>query len=174
MGQVSSGQRIPVHREIGRHALELHRAALLPGARPQIDDSVGPGDHVRIVLDDDDRGAGVDQPVVHEAGLRQQARVARHAGLRDVHGRDEVADGALAVVQDLDEGGGASGREDGEDIGGHRTVYAWWCIYTLANVVPHPRRAWTNGPPPGDEPRSPRRSMPRERFSSILARISAA
>ena len=63
MGQVSSGQRIPVHREIGRHALELHRAALLPGARPQIDDPVRPGDHVQIVLDDDDRGAGVDQPV---------------------------------------------------------------------------------------------------------------
>jgi hypothetical protein len=63
MGQVSSVQRIPVHREIGRHALELHRAALLPGARPRIDDPVRQGDHVQIVFDDDDRGAGVDQPV---------------------------------------------------------------------------------------------------------------
>jgi hypothetical protein len=32
-----------------------------------------------------------------------QAQVARDAGLRDVHGLDEVADGAFAVVQDLDE-----------------------------------------------------------------------
>jgi len=63
-----------------------------------------------------------------------KAQVARHAGLRDVHGRDEVADGALAVVQDLDEAAARRVGEDGEDIGGHRTVYAWWCIYTLANV----------------------------------------
>jgi hypothetical protein len=71
MGQVSSGQRIPVYREIGRHALELHPAALLPW-RPAPDRyPVHPGDHVQIVLDDDDRGAGVDQPVETKLGYRR-------------------------------------------------------------------------------------------------------
>jgi hypothetical protein len=40
-------------------------------------------------------------------------------------------------VQDLGEVAAFRVGEDGKDIGGHRTVYAWWCIYTLANV-PHP------------------------------------
>jgi hypothetical protein len=36
-GTVSPGQRMPLLREIGRQALELHcAAALVPGVRPQI------------------------------------------------------------------------------------------------------------------------------------------
>ena len=57
LGQVSSSQRLSVLCQIGRQAFELHRAAFMPGARPQIDHPVCPCDHVKIVLDDNDRRA---------------------------------------------------------------------------------------------------------------------
>jgi hypothetical protein len=71
--------------------------------------------------------------------LPRQPQVARHAGLRDVHGRDEVADGALAVVQDLDEAAARRVGEDGEDIGAFRG----WFVGAGAKTDPQDGRPGT-------------------------------
>jgi hypothetical protein len=62
-GEVLTGQRRLRLYQIGRRALEHHLPALVPRARPQIDDPVGVRHHRQVVLDHDDRFPGVDQPV---------------------------------------------------------------------------------------------------------------
>ena len=49
--------------EVGGGALEHDRAAVVAGAGTEVDDPVGVGHHRLVVLDDDDRLAGVDEPV---------------------------------------------------------------------------------------------------------------
>ena len=49
--------------EIGWCALEDDPAAVVPGARPKVDDPIGVRHDRLVVLDDDDRLAGVDEPV---------------------------------------------------------------------------------------------------------------
>ena len=44
-------------------ALEDDPAAVVAGARPEVDDPVGVGHNRLVVRDDDDRLAGVDEPV---------------------------------------------------------------------------------------------------------------
>jgi hypothetical protein len=49
--------------QVGGRALEHDPAAVVAGARAEVDDPVGVGHDRLVVLDDDDRLAGVDQPV---------------------------------------------------------------------------------------------------------------
>ena len=49
--------------EVGRRALEDDPAAVVAGAGAEVDDPVGVGHDRLVVLDDDDRLAGVDEPV---------------------------------------------------------------------------------------------------------------
>ena len=49
--------------EVGGGAFEHDRAAVVARARAEVDDPVGVGHHGLMVLDDDDRAAGVDEPV---------------------------------------------------------------------------------------------------------------
>ena len=51
--------------ELARLALEDDLAALLAGLGAQLDDPVGAGDDVGVVLDDDERVAARDQPLEH-------------------------------------------------------------------------------------------------------------
>ena len=64
-------------------ALEHHFPALAAAFRAHVDDPIGIFDHIQVVLDDDDRVAGIDQPV-HDG---QQVADIRHvqAGGRLVH-----------------------------------------------------------------------------------------
>ena len=52
-------------RCVARRTLRDDAAAAVAALRAQVDDPVGFGDHVEIVLDDDHRVAGIDQPVQH-------------------------------------------------------------------------------------------------------------
>ena len=49
--------------EVGRRALEDDPPAVVAGAGAEVDDPVGVRHHGLVVLDDDDRLAGVDEPV---------------------------------------------------------------------------------------------------------------
>ena len=49
--------------QVGRSALEHDPAAVVAGAGAEVDDLVGMGHDRLVVLDDDDRLAGVDEPV---------------------------------------------------------------------------------------------------------------
>jgi hypothetical protein len=49
--------------------------------RPQVDDPVGLGDHVEVVLDHDDAVAGVDQPMQHADQLLDVGHVQAHRRL---------------------------------------------------------------------------------------------
>src|SRR5690606_16081927 len=49
--------------QLGGRALEHHAAAVVPGAGAEVDDPVGVRHHGLVVLDDDHRAAGVDDPV---------------------------------------------------------------------------------------------------------------
>jgi threonine dehydrogenase-like Zn-dependent dehydrogenase len=62
---VLAGQGGPCGHQVGRCALEDDLAALVAGTGPEVDDPVGPG----VVLDDDDRLAGIDQAVTITTGL---------------------------------------------------------------------------------------------------------
>ena len=68
--QVLAGQRGPRRDEIGRGAFEDDAAAVVAGAGAQVDDPVGVRLHGLVVLDDDDRLAGVDQPVQQASSCR--------------------------------------------------------------------------------------------------------
>ena len=61
--EVLAGQRRPGGDEVGRRALEHDPAAVVAGARAEVDDPVGVRHDRLVVLDDDDRLAGVDEPV---------------------------------------------------------------------------------------------------------------
>ena len=62
VGQVRRGGDCPRRRR-PRGRAPPPPAALVAPARAQVDDPVGTGDDVHVVLDDDDRVAGIDQPV---------------------------------------------------------------------------------------------------------------
>ena len=61
--EVLAGQRRAAGDEVGRRALEDDAAAVVAGARAEVDDPVGVRHHGLVVLDHDDRLAGVDEPV---------------------------------------------------------------------------------------------------------------
>jgi len=61
--QVLCRERVGTRREFGGGALEHDPAAVVPGARAEVDYPVGVGHHGLVVLDDDDRLARVDQSV---------------------------------------------------------------------------------------------------------------
>ena len=56
-------------RQLLRRTLGHHLAATVAALGAEVDDPVGLGDHVEVVLDHDDRVAGVDQPVQHREQL---------------------------------------------------------------------------------------------------------
>ena len=60
--QVGARERAAaVLKQTGRRALENHVAAVLAGARTEVDDVVGGADRLLVVLDDDDRVAEIAQ-----------------------------------------------------------------------------------------------------------------
>jgi hypothetical protein len=61
--EVLAGERRAVGYQIGRRPLEDDPAAVVAGARAEVDDPVGVRHHRLVVLDDDHRLAGVDLPV---------------------------------------------------------------------------------------------------------------
>src|SRR5271169_5802387 len=61
--EVLAGERGAVGDEIGRRALEDDPAAVVAGAGAEVDNPVGVRHDRLVVLDDDDRLAGVDEPV---------------------------------------------------------------------------------------------------------------
>src|SRR5919201_1937750 len=75
--------------EVGRSALEDDPTAVVAGARAEIDDPVGMRHDRLVVLDDDDRLAGIDEPVEQAEQLLDVGEV--QAGGRLV----EDVDGAL-------------------------------------------------------------------------------
>src|ERR1700689_36584 len=76
--------------ELGGRALEDDPAAVVAGAGAEIDDSVGVRHHSLVVLNDDDRLAGVDEPV-------EQAEQLLHVGEVQTGGR-LVEDVHVAVL----------------------------------------------------------------------------
>jgi S-(hydroxymethyl)mycothiol dehydrogenase len=62
-GEVLAGEGAAIGGQVGGRALEHHPAAVVAGARAEVDDPVGVRHHRLVVLDDDDRLAGVDQAV---------------------------------------------------------------------------------------------------------------
>ena len=61
--QVLTGQCRAIGDQRGRRALEDDQPAVVAGARSEVDDPVGVCHHRLVVLDDDDRLAGVDESV---------------------------------------------------------------------------------------------------------------
>src|SRR4051794_6195480 len=61
--QVLRRESFLLFHELGGRALEHDPPAVVPGARPEVDDPVGVGHDGLVVLDDDHRLAGVDEPV---------------------------------------------------------------------------------------------------------------
>ncbi len=78
--EVGAGQRVGVARLVGR-AVEDDSAATLARPRAHVDEAVGGEHHRRIVLDDDQRVAGVAQPVHRLDDAVHVARVQADAGL---------------------------------------------------------------------------------------------
>src|SRR3954467_7250968 len=68
--EVLAGERRAAGDEVGGGALEDDPAAVLAGAGAEVDDPVGVRHHRLVVLDDDHRLAGVDQPVEQTEQLR--------------------------------------------------------------------------------------------------------
>src|SRR5579859_5770300 len=61
--EVLAGEGGPGGDEVGRRAFEDDQAALVAGTGTKVDDPVGVRHDPLVVLDDDDRLAGVDEPV---------------------------------------------------------------------------------------------------------------
>lgn len=83
-GEVASRERVRVLGNLVRSARRDDPAAGLPTAGAQVDDEVGIRDQVRVVLDDDDRGAPVAQPLQH----RQQGPHVQRVQTHLVEGRE--------------------------------------------------------------------------------------
>ena len=81
-----AGECRALGHEIGRSALEDDPPTVVAGARAEIDDPVGARHHCLVVGDDDDRFAGVHEPV-------EQAEQPLHIGEVEARGR---------LVQDVD------------------------------------------------------------------------
>ena len=73
--QVLAGQRRPRRHQVGRRAFEHDPPAVVARARPEVDDPVGVRHHRLVVLDHDDRLAGVDQPVQQPEQLLEVGQV---------------------------------------------------------------------------------------------------
>ena len=91
VAQVLRGQRPRVAPQALERALEHDASALLARAQPEVDDVVGDGDHVRVVLDDEHGVALIaklpqdpDQPQV-VAGVQPDGRLVEH--VQRVHQR---------------------------------------------------------------------------------------
>ena len=63
--QVFSGKALSADGNLLRRALGDDRAALVAALRPKIDDIIGGFDHIQIVFDDDQRIAGIGEPMQH-------------------------------------------------------------------------------------------------------------
>jgi hypothetical protein len=72
---VLAGQRRPRRHEVGRGAFEHDPPAVVARARPEVDEPVGVRHHRLVMLDHDDRLAGVDQPVQQPEQLREIGQV---------------------------------------------------------------------------------------------------
>jgi len=84
--EVLAGERGAVRDEVGGRALEDDPAAVLACAGPEVDDPIGVCHDRLVVLDDDDRLAGVDEPVEQAEQLRDVCEV--QAGCRLVEDVD--------------------------------------------------------------------------------------
>jgi hypothetical protein len=82
--------------EVGRCALEDDPAALVAGAGAEVDDAVGVRHDRLVVLDDDDRLAGIDEPVEQAEQLLDVGEV--EAGGRLVEDVDAGEPELAAVV----------------------------------------------------------------------------
>ena len=74
-GQILAGQRLLVFQQLGVRPLKDDLAAVLAGARPQVDDVVGLADDLRVVFHDHDRVAAVAQVLQDAHQPRAVARV---------------------------------------------------------------------------------------------------
>jgi hypothetical protein len=75
---VLAAERGPRRHQVGRRALDDDAAAIVAGAGAHVVDPIGVRHHRLVVLDDDDRLAGVHQPVQGSEQLLQVRQV--HAG----------------------------------------------------------------------------------------------
>ena len=82
-GEVRRGRASFCLRDVGRRAGGDDLAARVAATRAEVDDPVGGGDRVEVVLDQDDGVAGVDEPVQ----LTQQER-----GVRGVQSRGRLVE----------------------------------------------------------------------------------
>ena len=103
----------PAGDEVGGSALEDDPAAVVTGAGAEVDDPVGVGHDGLVVLDDDDRLAGVDEPVEQTEQLLDVGEV--EAGGRLVEDVDvalvrQVAWPASAAGARRPTASGAAGR----------------------------------------------------------------
>ena len=87
--QVFGRERSRLGREVGQRAVEDHPPAVLAGAEAHVDDVIGHGDHVGVVLDDQDGVALVaqlpqdrDEPLV-VAGMQADRRLVEHVQRAD-------------------------------------------------------------------------------------------
>ena len=91
--EVGAGQRIGL-ADLRRRAVEDDLAAAFAGARSHVDQPVGGQHHRRVVLDDDQRIAGIAQPVdrlddaVHVARVQADARFVEHEHRIDQRGAE--------------------------------------------------------------------------------------
>src|SRR5271166_2406188 len=79
--EVLAGERGAGGDEVGRCALEDDPAAVVAGAGAEVDDPVGVRHDRLVVLDDDDRLAGVDEPVDQAEQLLDVGEVKAAGGL---------------------------------------------------------------------------------------------
>jgi hypothetical protein len=103
---VLAGQRRSRRHQVGRGAFEHDPSAVVARARPKIDDPVGVRHHRLVMLDHDDRLAGVDQPVQEAEHLLEVGQVQPGGGLVEhvhaagfTHVRRELESLSLAARQ---------------------------------------------------------------------------
>jgi len=60
---VLSRERLRGSDELRRRTFENHRSTVMTRPWPEVDDPVGAGDHVEVVLDDDHGAPAIDEPV---------------------------------------------------------------------------------------------------------------
>ena len=96
-------------------AIATIRPPASPAFRPEVDDPVGLGDHVEIVLDDDDRVAGVDQAVQHAHQLLDVGHVQADGRLVEDVERVLVGSGAAGPAGSVG-GVGPDLRELGDEL----------------------------------------------------------
>ena len=109
--------------EVGGCALEDDPAAVVTGARAEVDDPVGVRHHRLVVLDDDDRLAGVDEPVEQAEQLLDVGQV--EAGGRLVEDVDAALVGHVrGQLEPLPLAAAADAGEVRPDVDAYGLMYA--------------------------------------------------